>query len=107
MTIFNAYLNGQTELLEKLIGCMIGFVHVPPPGGPKLTFSIGGSDNQVIQPQLSGEIPATQESVAIIFNQLGRFWDMKLVSLLYVLLMNSVFVLTLNFVFMVINEKKI
>ena len=32
---------------------------------------------------------------------------MKLVSLLYVLLMNSVFVLTLNFVFMVINEKKI
>ena len=80
MTIFNAYLNGQTELLEKLIGCMIGFVHVPPPGGPKLTFSIGGSDNQVIQPQLSGEIPATQESVAIIFNQLGRFWDMKLLS---------------------------
>ena len=78
MTIFNAYLNGQTELLEKLIGCMIGFVHVPPPGGPKLTFSIGGSDNQIIQPQLSGEIPATQESVAIIFNQLGKIWDTTL-----------------------------
>lgn len=54
-----------------MIGCMIGFVHVPPPGGPKLTFSIGGSDSQVIHPPLYADIPSTQESVAIIFNQLG------------------------------------
>lgn len=89
ITIFNAYLKGQTELLEKLIGCMIGFVHVPPPGGPKLTFSIGGSDNQIIQPQLSADIPSTQESVAIIFNQLGKIQAPKIFLLTIILKVNS------------------
>jgi len=83
LTIFNAYLNGQTELLEKMIGCMIGFVHVPPPGGPKLTFSIGGSDSQVIQPPMFAELPSTQEAVAIIFNQLGKLFIFKITVLCF------------------------
>ena len=64
-------MNGDADLLEKMIGCMLGFVHIPPPGGPKLTFSIGGGDNQVLQPPLSGDLPNTNESVAVLFNQLG------------------------------------
>ena len=68
-----AYLNGSTELVEKMVGCMLGFVHVPPPGGPKLTFSIGGGDSQILQPPLSADLPSTNESVAILFNQLGIY----------------------------------
>lgn len=55
-----------------MIGTAIGFVHVPPPGGPKLTFSLGGGDNQVLQPPLDPNLPCTNESVAILFNQLGK-----------------------------------
>ena len=74
-TIFAAYMNEDTELIEKMIGCMLGFVHVPPPGGPKLTFSIGGGDSQVLQPPLSNDLPCTSESVAVLFNQLGMLWS--------------------------------
>lgn len=71
-TIFVAYLNRtSTDTIEKMIGTAIGFVHVPPPGGPKLTFSLGGGDNQVLQPPLDPNLPCTNESVAILFNQLG------------------------------------
>ncbi|XP_047135249.1 myotubularin-related protein 13 isoform X1 [Hydra vulgaris] len=71
LTILAGFLNGKSEILEKMIGCMLGFVHVPPPGGPKLMFSIGGGDSQVLQPPLSKDLPSTHESVAVLFNQLG------------------------------------
>ena len=70
--IYLAYINGEAETLEKMIGYALGFVHIPPPGGPKLSFSLGSGDNHVIYPPLSDTIPTTDTSVAVIFNQLGK-----------------------------------
>lgn len=55
------------------MGCILGFVQVPPPGGPKMTFSMGAGDRQTLSPPTSETLPVTGKSVAILFNQLGKF----------------------------------
>eukprot|EP00794_Sanderia_malayensis_P018071 gene18071-19880_t len=71
VTIYAAYAENDIAKLERMIGYAIGCVHLPPPGGPKLSFSLGGDDNQVVYPPLSKSIPTTNQSVAVVFNQLG------------------------------------
>ncbi len=73
MTIYAAYAENDIEKVEKMIGYAVGCVHLPPPGGPKLSFSLGGDDTQVVYPPLSESIPTTNQSVAVVFNQLGMF----------------------------------
>ena len=73
ITIYLAYVSGNTELLERLVGTVLGFVQVPPSGGPKLTFSIGAGDRQTLCPSASQTLPVTGKSVAGVFNQLGEY----------------------------------
>ncbi|XP_074605890.1 myotubularin-related protein 13-like [Acropora palmata] len=70
-TIYSSFLSGNTKSLEGLVGCILGFVQVPPPGGPKMTFSMGAGDRQTLSPPVSETLPVTGKSVAILFNQLG------------------------------------
>ncbi|XP_068760421.1 myotubularin-related protein 13-like [Montipora capricornis] len=70
-TIYLSFLSGNTKSLEGLVGCILGFVQVPPPGGPKMTFSMGAGDRQTLLPPVSDTLPVTGKSVAILFNQLG------------------------------------
>lgn len=72
-TIYLSFLSGNTKSLEGLVGCILGFVQVPPPGGPKMTFSMGAGDRHTLSPPASETLPVTGKSVAILFNQLGRF----------------------------------
>ena len=71
-TIYLSFLSGNTKSLEGLVGCILGFVQVPPPGGPKMTFSMGAGDRQTLSPPVSETLPVTGKSVAILFNQLGK-----------------------------------
>ena len=59
-------------MLERLVGTVLGFVHVPPPGGHKMTFSIGAGDRQSLCPPKSETLPVTNKSVASLFTQLGK-----------------------------------
>ena len=61
--------------MEGLVGCVLGFVQVPPAGGPKMTFSMGAGDRQTLSPPASDTLPVTGKSVAILFNQLGKLCD--------------------------------
>ena len=70
-TIYSAYAENDCDKLERMIGYALGLSNLPPPGGPKLTFSLGGEDTQVVFPPLNESIPISNKSVAIIFNQLG------------------------------------
>lgn len=70
-TLYLSFLSGNNPLLEKLVGSILGFVKVPPPGGPKLTFSIGAGDRQTLCPPVSDTIPVTGKSVALLFQQIG------------------------------------
>lgn len=72
-TIYLSFCSGNTKSLEGLVGCILGFVQVPPPGGPKMTFSMGAGDRHTLSPPASETLPVTGKSVAILFNQLGRF----------------------------------
>ena len=72
VTIYLSFMSGNTYLLEQLVGTVLGFVHVPPPGGPKLAFSIGAGDRQSLCPPESETLPVTNKSVAILFTQLGE-----------------------------------
>ncbi|XP_048585296.1 myotubularin-related protein 13 isoform X2 [Nematostella vectensis] len=70
-TIYLAFMAGNEELLEKLVGSILGLVRVPPPGGPKLAFSIGAGDRQTLCPPLCDTIPVTGVSVSTVFHQIG------------------------------------
>ena len=70
-TIYSAYAESDNSKLEKMIGYALGLTNLPPPGGPKLTFSLGGEDTQAVFPPVNESIPISKKSVAIIFNQLG------------------------------------
>jgi len=70
-TIYSAYAENDVKKLERMIGYAIGLSNLPPPGGPKLTFSLGGEDTQAVFPPVCESIPISNKSVAIIFNQLG------------------------------------
>ena len=72
-TIYSAYSENDIDKLEKMIGYALGLVNLPPPGGPKLSFSLGGDDNQAVYPPVTVSIPTSNESVAVIFNQLGKY----------------------------------
>lgn len=71
-TIYQSFLSGNNTLLEKLVGSILGFVKVPPPGGPKLTFSIGAGDRQTLCPPVTETIPVTQSTVTTLFQQIGK-----------------------------------
>ena len=47
---------------------------MPPPGGPKMTFSMGAGDRQTLSPPASETLPVTGKSVSILLNQLGAFY---------------------------------
>jgi myotubularin-related protein 5/13 len=81
-TLFYAHLNGQKELVENIIGTMLGLIYVPPPGGSFLKFSLGGGDEQVVQPPLSADLPCTNDSVAVLFNLLGIYTILKVFTAL-------------------------
>ncbi|XP_020625172.1 myotubularin-related protein 13-like isoform X2 [Orbicella faveolata] len=70
-TIYWSFLSGNSKSLEGLVGCVLGFVQVPPPGGPRMTFSMGAGDRQTLSPPASETLPVTGKSVSILFNQLG------------------------------------
>ncbi|KAJ7390984.1 ARS-binding factor 1 [Desmophyllum pertusum] len=70
-TIYWSFLSGNSKSLEGLVGCILGFVRVPPPGGPKMTFSMGAGDRQTLSPPASDTLPKTGKSVSVLFNQLG------------------------------------
>ena len=72
-TIYWSFQSGNSKSLEGLVGCILGFVQVPPPGGPKMTFSMGAGDRQTLSPPTSETLPVTGKSVSILFNQLGEF----------------------------------
>lgn len=42
-------------------------------GGPQVRFSIGAKDRQALQPPLSSSLPVSNTSVALLFDQLGKF----------------------------------
>ena len=73
-TIYWSFLSGNNKSLEGLVGCVLGFVQVPPSGGPKMTFSMGAGDRQTLSPPTSETLPVTGKSVSILFNQLGEFY---------------------------------
>ncbi|TGZ55039.1 hypothetical protein CRM22_010521 [Opisthorchis felineus] len=57
--------------LEQMIASLLGSVDVPPTGGPRITFSLGAGDRQVIQPARCDTIPVTRNCVALLFKNLG------------------------------------
>ena len=63
--------------MEKIIGTMLGLIYVPPPGGSFVKFSLGGGDEQVVQPPLSADLPCTNDSVAVLFNLLGMLYGFE------------------------------
>ena len=67
-----SFVSGNEKCLEQLVGCVLGFVQVPPPGGPKMTFSMGAGDRHTLSPPTSETLPVTGQSVSILFNQLGE-----------------------------------
>ena len=73
-TIYWSFLSGNSKSLEGLVGCVLGFVRVPPAGGPKMTFSMGAGDRQTLCPPTSETLPVTGKSVSILFNQLGKLY---------------------------------
>ncbi|KAL3842272.1 hypothetical protein ACJMK2_020304 [Sinanodonta woodiana] len=78
--IYTAYMDNLTVELEGLIGNLLGFVQVPPPGGQQIRFTLGAGDRQAIQPPLSATIPTTNNSTALLFEQLGIYNTLSLFS---------------------------
>ncbi|XP_042205464.1 myotubularin-related protein 13-like isoform X4 [Homarus americanus] len=69
--VYTVYMEGLGVSMETLIGNMVGYVQVPPPGGPQVRFSIGAGDRQALQPPASPTLPVTITTVLSLFNQLG------------------------------------
>ncbi|CAH8857832.1 unnamed protein product [Trichobilharzia szidati] len=57
--------------VEQMIATVLGGVEVPPTGGPRVTFSLGTGDRQIIQPAHCSTIPVTRNCVASLFKHLG------------------------------------
>ncbi len=87
--------------LESLVAMLVGGIQVPPPGmhnftefsccchhrfghlflgGALLKFSLGAGDRQSVQPPMTATIPATQATVAVLFQQLGTVERAKCAS---------------------------
>ncbi|KAK8735253.1 hypothetical protein OTU49_005586 [Cherax quadricarinatus] len=69
--VYTVYMEGLGVSMETLIGNMVGYVQVPPPGGPQVRFSIGAGDRQALQPPASPTLPVTNTTVLSLFSQLG------------------------------------
>ncbi|KAK3881737.1 hypothetical protein Pcinc_013820 [Petrolisthes cinctipes] len=69
--VYTVWMEGLGVSMETLIGNMVGYVQVPPPGGVQVRFSIGAGDRQALQPPASSTLPVTNTSVLSLFNQLG------------------------------------
>ncbi|XP_045127186.1 myotubularin-related protein 13-like isoform X7 [Portunus trituberculatus] len=69
--VYTVYMEGLGVSMETLIGNMVGYVQVSPPGGLQVRFSIGAGDRQALQPPASPSIPVTNTTVLSLFNQLG------------------------------------
>ncbi|XP_070563333.1 myotubularin-related protein 13-like isoform X5 [Ptychodera flava] len=69
--IYTVYIESMNVQLESIIGNLLGSVHIPPPGGPQVRFSVGAGDRQSLQPPLNGAIPVSRNTVAMLFQQLG------------------------------------
>ncbi|KAK9497874.1 hypothetical protein O3M35_003784 [Rhynocoris fuscipes] len=69
--VYTVWIEGVGGQLETLVGNMLGCVHVPPPGGPQVRFSIGAGDRQALQPPLASTLPTTNTAVTMLFQQLG------------------------------------
>uniref|UniRef100_A0A6A7FYR4 Myotubularin-related protein 13-like n=6 Tax=Hirondellea gigas TaxID=1518452 RepID=A0A6A7FYR4_9CRUS len=69
--VYTVHIEGLNVSLETLVGNMVGYVQVPPPGGPQVRFSIGAGDRQALQPPSSPTLPVTNTTVLGLFSQLG------------------------------------
>lgn len=69
--IFAVYADQLPFRLEVLIGNLLGFVQVPPAGGPQTRFSIGAGDSQAIQPPLSSSLPISRDTLASFCREMG------------------------------------
>jgi myotubularin-related protein 5/13 len=81
--------------LEVIIGNLLGFIQVPPPGiylfriksiswfsffdpdfqlsgGPQIRFNIGADDRQAVQPPMSASLPVSRDSVTTFCQELGK-----------------------------------
>lgn len=71
MAIYTSWVNGDGANLEKIIGSVLGFVHVPTVGSDAVTFSVGIGEKKNLSPPLWDEVPITGKSVANVFRLLG------------------------------------
>ncbi|XP_076451110.1 myotubularin-related protein 13-like [Babylonia areolata] len=69
--IYTVHTENRDVPLETLVGNILGNVHIPPPGGPQVQFSLGAGDKQIVQPPLSPEVPVSHCTVALFFDLLG------------------------------------
>lgn len=69
--IYTVYVESLGTPLETLVGNILGYIQVPPAGGPQVRFSIGAGDRQALQPPISPSLPITHTSVNLLFQQLG------------------------------------
>ncbi|KAG7155690.1 Myotubularin-related protein 13-like, partial [Homarus americanus] len=72
--VYTVYMEGLGVSMETLIGNMVGYVQVPPPGGPQVRFSIGAGDRQALQPPASPTLPVTITTVLSLFNQYSHVY---------------------------------
>ncbi len=97
-TIYTVYIEKISVELESLVGTLLSGIRVPPPGssslfpvvsvnshvrvsiitgGPLVKFSLGAGDRQAVQPPLTGTIPISRDTVAVLFQQLGTLKEFK------------------------------
>lgn len=46
-------------------------------GGPQVRFTIGAGDKQALHPPLNNMIPITRRTVAVLFQELGKLYNLS------------------------------
>lgn len=68
--IYTVYIDTLNFPLEGLVASLLTCM-VPVAGGSQKLFSLGAGDRQLIQTPLNDNLPVTNKSVALLFQQLG------------------------------------
>ncbi|XP_047013890.1 myotubularin-related protein 13 isoform X4 [Ictalurus punctatus] len=68
--IYTVYIDNLNFPLEGLVANLLTCI-VPTAGGSQKLFSLGAGDRQLIQTPLNDDLPVTNKSVALLFQQLG------------------------------------
>ncbi|OQV18473.1 Myotubularin-related protein 13 [Hypsibius exemplaris] len=69
--IYAIYVDRLQYKLEVIIGNLLGYIQVPPAGGPQTSFSIGADDRQAVQPAGSASLPISRDSVVNFCKEIG------------------------------------